>query len=75
MPPPPNLAISIQLTMKLGKDILCIGRTLYKLTKIVDDVIKMRQLKYRRFPRVLAEYLKNDSTDFHKTYVFLGNRI
>ena len=28
-PPPPNLAISNQMTMKLGKDIM--GRNLYKL--------------------------------------------
>ena len=29
----------------------------------------MRQLKDRRFSRVLAEYLKNGSTDFHQTCV------
>ena len=29
----------------------------------------MRQLKNSRFSRVLAEYLKNGSTDFHNTYV------
>ena len=29
----------------------------------------MRHLKNRRFSRVLAEYLKNGSTDFHKTFV------
>ena len=29
----------------------------------------MRQLKKSRFSRVLAEYLKNGSTDFHQTYV------
>ena len=45
------------------------GRDLYKLTKIFDDVIKMRQLKNIRFLRVLAEYLRNGSTDFHQTYV------
>ena len=31
----------------------------------------MRQLKSRRFLRVLAEYLKNDSTNFNETYVIL----
>ena len=45
------------------------SRNLYKLTKKFDDVIKMRQLKNRRFSRVLAEYLKNSITDFHQTYV------
>ena len=44
------------------------GRNLYKLTKIFGDVIKMRQLKNSRFSRVLAEYLKKGSTDFHQTY-------
>ena len=29
----------------------------------------MRQLKNRTFSRVLAEYLKIGSTDFHQTYV------
>ena len=29
----------------------------------------MRQLKNSRFSKVLAEYLKNGSTDFHQTYV------
>ena len=29
----------------------------------------MRQLKNGRLSRVLAEYLKNGSTDFHQTYV------
>ena len=29
----------------------------------------MGQLKRGRFSRVLAEYLKNDSTDFHSTCV------
>ena len=41
----------------------------YKLTKKFYDVIKMRQLKHGRFSRVLDEYLKNGSTDFHQTYV------
>ena len=36
------------------------GRDLYKLTKIFDDIIVML---------ILAEYLKNGSTDFHQTYV------
>ena len=52
------------------------GRSLYKLTKFLMtssscyyDVIKMRQLKSRRFSRVLTEYLKNGSTDFHQTYI------
>ena len=53
------------------------GRNLYKLTKSVDDVIvmlfydviKMRQLKSRKFSRVFAEYIQNGSTDFHQTYV------
>ena len=31
----------------------------------------MRQLKNSRFLSVLAEYLKNGSTDFHQTYVSL----
>ena len=31
----------------------------------------MRQLKSRRFSRVLAEYLKKDLTDFHQTYFML----
>ena len=38
---PPNMAISSQMTMKLGKDILWVFRNLYKLTKIFDDVIVM----------------------------------
>ena len=29
----------------------------------------MRQLKNSKFSRVLAEYLKNGSTDFHQTHV------
>ena len=29
----------------------------------------MRQLKDSRFSKVLTEYLKNGSTDFHQTYV------
>ena len=33
------------------------------------DVIKMRQMKNRRLSRVLTEYLKNGSTDFHQNYV------
>ena len=54
------------------------GRSLYKLTKNFDDVIVMLILwryqnetaeKNSRFSRVLAEYLKNGSTDFHQTYV------
>ena len=45
------------------------GRNLYKLTKNFDDVIKMRQLKNSRFSRVLDEYFKNGSTDFHQTHV------
>ena len=54
------------------------GRNLYKLTKIFDDVIVMLILwrhqnataeKNRRFSKVLAEYLKNCSTDFHQTFV------
>ena len=45
------------------------GRNLYKLIKIFDDVIKMRQLKNGTFFRVSAEYLKNGSTDFLQTYV------
>ena len=44
------------------------GRNLYELTNIFDDVIKMRQLK-SRFSKVSAVYLKNGSTDFHQTYV------
>ena len=42
------------------------GRNHYKLTKMFDDVIKMRQLKNRRSLMVLAEYLKNASADFHQ---------
>ena len=38
--PPPNLAISSQMMMKLGKD-YTMGRNLYRLTKIFDDVIVM----------------------------------
>ena len=45
------------------------GRNLYKLTKNFDDVIEIRQLKNHWFSRVLAEYLKNVSTDFHHTFV------
>ena len=32
------------------------------------DVIKIQQLKNRRFLKVLAEYLKNGSTDFPQKY-------
>ena len=36
---PPNLAISSQMMIKLGKDVLCtMGRNLYKLTKIFDEL-------------------------------------
>ena len=54
------------------------GRNLYKLTEMFDDVIVMLILrrhltttaeKNRRFTRVLAEYLKNSSTDFHHSCV------
>ena len=54
------------------------GRNLYKLTKIFDDVIVISILcchqietaeRNSRFSRVLAEYLKNSSTDFHQNYV------
>ena len=54
------------------------GRNLYKLTTIFDDVIVMLILwrhqnetagKNNRFSSVLAEYLKNGPTDFHQTYV------
>ena len=45
------------------------GRNLYKLTKIFGDIIKIGQRKNRRFWRVLAEYLKNGSTDFYQTYI------
>ena len=53
------------------------GRSLYKLTNIFDDVIIMLILwrhqnetaENSRFSRVLAEYLKDGSTDFHQTYV------
>ena len=47
------------------------GRNLYKLTKNFDDVIKMRHLKTRKFSKLLAEYLRNGSTDIHQTYVSL----
>ena len=59
-------------------------RNLYRLTKIFDDVLVMLNLcchqnataeKNRRFSRVLAEYLKNSSTNFHQAYVILGNSI
>ena len=70
LPPPPlNLTISSQKTMKLGN----YGQ---ELTKIFDDVIIMLILqchqnetakKNSRFSMVLAEYLKNGSTDFHQT--------
>ena len=57
------------------------GRNLYKLIKIFDDVIVIlillrlhhfdmsQQLKSGRLLRVLAEYLKNGSIDFHQTQV------
>ena len=53
------------------------GKNLYKLTKICDDVVVMLILrrhqnataKNRRFLRVFAEYLKNSSTDFYQTYL------
>ena len=35
----------------------------------------MRQLKNSMFSRVLAEDLKNGSTDFHQTYVLLSNHV
>ena len=77
-PSPPNLAISSQKAMKLGK-----GRDLYKWVEIFKnwqkflmtssscwfyDVIKMRLMKNSRFSSVLAEYLKNGPTDFHQIY-------
>ena len=53
------------------------GRDLYKLTKIFNDVIvmlfydviKMRQLKKVGFRLFFAEYLKNGSTGFNQIYV------
>ena len=50
------------------------GRNLHKLTMTLSscrfyDVIKIGQQKNRRFWRILAEYLKNASTDFYQTYV------
>ena len=71
--PPPNLAISVQMTMKLGS----------KLSKSFDDVIVIsmlwrhhhldvsRHIKDWKVFEGFAEYLKNDSTDFHQTYVIL----
>ena len=53
------------------------GRNLYKLTRIFDDVIVMLIIwhhqnvtaeKTEGFWGVLAEYLKNSTTDFHQTY-------
>ena len=75
--PPPNLAISSQKTMKLGKGILWleIFPNLQEFLMMSSscwfyDVIKMRQLKkISRFSSVFAEYLKNCLTDFHQTYV------
>ena len=53
------------------------GRNLFKLTKNFEtssscsfyDIIKMRHLKNRTFSKVIAEYLRNGSIDFHQTYV------
>ena len=54
------------------------GKNLYKLTKKfwwghhrVDFMTssKLDSWKNNRISRVLAEYLKNGSTDFHKTYL------
>ena len=72
---PPNLAISGQMTMKLGKNILWV-EILTNWQKFlchphVDFMTSSNcnSCKSRRFSRVLAEYLKNNSTDFHQTYV------
>ena len=71
--PPPNLVISSQTTMKLGKDILWANRNFYKLTKIFYDVIlmlifvtssKCRSKKSWRFSRGLAEYLNTRICQF-----------
>ena len=51
------------------------GRNIYKLTKNFDDVIKMRQLKSRRFSRVFDEYLKKVQLIFTKLMSFLGNHL
>ena len=40
MPPPPNLAISSQMTMKLGKDILWVGG-IFTIEKHFDHVVVM----------------------------------
>ena len=53
------------------------GRNFYKLIKILMtsssrqfyDVIKIGQQKNIQFWKVLAEYLKNASTDFNQSYV------
>ena len=74
--PPPNLAISSQMTMKLGKDIRWV-EFFYKLTKIFDGIIVMVILWRHQYAaakkvegfRGFAEYLKNGSPDFHQTYV------
>ena len=50
-------------------------RSRYKLAKIFDDVIKMRQLKNSRFFRVLVEYLKTVQVILTKLTSVLGNHI
>ena len=68
--PPLNLAISSQITMKLGKDILWV-ETVTNWQKIMMTSSKCNSWKNGSFSRVLAEYLKNCSTDFHQTYAIL----
>ena len=74
--PPPNFAISGQKTMKLAKGILWVEiftiwekfRWRHRHVNFMTSS-KWDNWNNSRFPRVLAEYLKNGPTDFHQTYV------
>ena len=81
--PPPNLAISNQMTMKLGKDILWI-KIFTKLTKkfmtssscSFYDVIKMQQLKkVEGFQGFFMNISKTVQRIFTKLISFLGNHL
>ena len=68
------------MTMKLGKDIIWIETfTNWQIDiKILETLSSglfydIQAKKVNWFLRSFAEYLVNDSTDFHHTYVILGN--
>ena len=82
MAPSPNLAISSQITMKLGKDILWVEIFTYWQNFFMRssscwlyDVIKRWQLKKLKVFEGLAEYLKTVQLIFTKLMSFLGNHV